>query len=469
MNRIPIGRKLYLSVLAVFLVYTVSFIVFQQLREKQYKIGVLGSRLQDYNERLHDYLMLTGKTDEATLNAYVAQSRQNALRVTLIDRKGHVFFDSERKDYDHIANHAKRTEFIEAVSKGQGSVVERNSSTTNRDYFYSATYFPHEGYVVRSALPYNNSLAKALRADQHFIWFSLVATAILIFLLYRFTSRLGSNISKLRVFAWRADHNASLEVEDLAEFPDDELGEIAERIIKLYKTLQDTRQEQSTLKRQLTQNVAHELKTPVASIQGYLETILNNTDIDEAMREQFLRRCYAQSERLTSLLHDISTLNRMDDAPQVKDFEQVNLSLMVDSLSQELALQIKQRGMKFVNEMPQSVIVNGNKGLLYSVFRNLMDNAIAYAGENTTMTLKAERQGAFWHFAFMDNGVGVPSAHLDRLFERFYRVDKGRSRKMGGTGLGLAIVKNAVKLHGGTIKASNNPTGGLRLDFTLKA
>ena len=131
--------------------------------------------------------------------------------------------------------------------------------------------------------------------------------------LYRFTYRLGKNVSKLTIFAYKADHNESLEVEDLANFPDDELGEIAERIIKMYKRVQTTRKEQDILKRQLTQNIAHELKTPVASIQGYLETILDNPHINEQTKEQFLQRCYAQSERLTSLLHDISTLNRLDD------------------------------------------------------------------------------------------------------------------------------------------------------------
>lgn len=469
MNRIPIGRKLYLSVLIVFMVYTVSFMVFQQLREKQYKIDLLNVQLQGYNKHLHDYLSFNGQMSERLLNDYMRRDTIGHLRVTLIARDGRVIFDSARKDYAHMANHALRTEFVEALRKGQGAVVERNSNTMKRDYFYSATYYPRDGYVIRSALPYDNSLSRALRADQHFLWFSLVAIVLLTLVLYRFTSRLGSNIAKLRVFAWRADHNASLEVEDLAEFPDDELGEIAERIIKLYKTLQDTRREQDTLKRQLTQNVAHELKTPVASIQGYLETILSNPDMDRETKMQFLSRCYAQSERLTSLLRDISTLNRMDDAPQMKDFERVDIARLVDDIGQELALQIKQKNMTWVDLLPPSLIVDGNKGLLYSVFRNLMDNALAYAGDGVTMTLKAEREGSQWHFSFMDNGVGVPHEHLGRLFERFYRVDKGRSRKMGGTGLGLAIVKNAVKLHGGTIKASNNPMGGLRLDFTLNA
>ena len=113
-------------------------------------------------------------------------------------------------------------------------------------------------------------------------------------------------------------------------------------------------------------------------------------------------------------------------------------------------------------------MINGNQSMVYSIFRNLTDNAIAYAGEGTTITIRCREQNDRYHFTFSDNGGGVEKVHLSRLFERFYRVDKGRSRKVGGTGLGLAIVKNAVLLHGGTITASNIPEGGLAFDFSLK-
>jgi signal transduction histidine kinase len=237
----------------------------------------------------------------------------------------------------------------------------------------------------------------------------------------------------------------------------------------MYKNLRSTRKEQSILKRQLTQNVAHELKTPVASIQGYLETILDNPKISESMKEQFLRRSYAQSQRLTSLLHDISTLNRLDDASsEMFDFETVDISQMVKDIQKETALSLEKHRMTFIDKLPDNVKVKGNRSLLYSIFRNLTDNSISYAGENTTITLESKLQGNKWHFTFKDNGVGVPQEHLPRLFERFYRLDKGRSRKMGGTGLGLAIVKNAVLLHDGTIRVKNNSDGGLRFDFSIK-
>ena len=462
-----VGRKLYFTVLAVFLVFAVSFIVFQQMREKQYKISTLTMKLEGYNALLQEDLAF--RHDKEVISTFVREHESKDLRVTLIRPDGKVVYDNMRKDYEHFANHKRRKEIQEALANGQGSSVDRQSETMKQDYFYVASYFPADSIIIRSALPYNNDLSKSLQADQHYIWFAIGAIILLTIVLYRFTNRLGKNIAKLRIFAYKADHNESLEVEDLASFPNDELGEIAERIIKMYKRIQTTRKEQDILKRQLTQNIAHELKTPVASIQGYLETILDNPHINEEMKAQFLQRCYAQSERLTSLLRDISTLNRLDDGSDMIDFEAVDITKMVGDIMRETALEREERKMTFKNLLPdQNIVVRGNRSLLYSVFRNLTDNAIAYAGEGTIITLEGKEQGNKWHFIFRDNGQGVPQEHLARLFERFYRVDKGRSRKMGGTGLGLAIVKNAVLLHGGTIRVSNLPEGGLKFEFTIK-
>lgn len=473
--RISVGTKLYMSVLSVFLVFAVAFIVFQQTREKQFKVDTLNLKLQDYNSHMEEYLRLFPDRSEQALDRYVQSHYIPHLRVTLISLSGKVMYDSELKDYSHVTNHASRPEIVSALRNGAGSTVERNSKTLKGDFFYSATCFPKDSLIIRSALPYTSDLSKSLKADQHYIWFAVATMLLLTIILYRFTRRLGDNIQRLRTFASRADHGESLDTEDLVGFPSDELGEIAERIIKIYKRLQTTRQEQDILKRQLTQNIAHELKTPVASIQGYLETILDNPNINDSMREQFLKRCYAQSQRLTSLLQDISTLNRMDDAPDMIGTEDVNISEIVANIQKETALQLQQKQMSFVNKLPNDVMVKGSPSLIYSVFRNLTDNAIAYAGTGTTITLTAQpienidedMKSPKWQFTFSDNGVGVPVEHLPRLFERFYRVDKGRSRKMGGTGLGLAIVKNAVLLHGGTIRVVNNFNGGLRFDFTL--
>ena len=195
-----------------------------------------------------------------------------------------------------------------------------------------------------------------------------------------------------------------------------------------------TQQEQeSRLKRQLTQNIAHELKTPVSSIRGYMETILS-TEMDDSRKKMFMERCYAQSKRLTDLLRDISMLNRLDESKDLYDTDNTDLQ-------------------KIINE-----VINESQAAL-----------TAYAGIGTKITIDCYLEDSkYYYFSFFDNGIGVPEEHLNRLFERFYRVDKGRSRKLGGTGLGLAIVKNAVLFHKGEIWVKNGLSGGLNILFSLR-
>jgi signal transduction histidine kinase len=336
------------------------------------------------------------------------------------------------------------------------------------DYFYSATYIPQLGLFIRSALPYNHDLKDSLQAEKEYIWLALAVFIVLTFILSRFTRKLWNSIDKLRTFAKRIALGESLEIEELAEFSNDELGEIAERIVKIYKKLQVTKEEQNRLKRELTQNAAHELKTPVASIQGYLETILTHPDISDEMRQQFLEQCFSQSQRLTAILQDISTLNKIDEVSVAYKFEEVDISQIVGQIVEVSALHLKEHHMHFDNQLPSSLVAYGNVSLIHSIFSNLTDNAISYAGDGATIALTHSDADTHWKFTFSDNGVGIAPEHLSRIFERFYRVDKGRSRKLGGTGLGLAIVKNAVQLHGGMIAAFQNEDGGVRFVFTIR-
>ena len=227
-------------------------------------------------------------------------------------------------------------------------------------------------------------------------------------------------------------------------------------------------EKEQTMRRQLTHNIAHELKTPLASITGFTETLIEHPDIDEQTRQQFLARTLQQAKRLTSLMQDISILNRMDYAPEALEVERVNVASLMSEITEETALALKKKQMKLRNCLQGTILVLGNPSLLYSIFRNLIDNAINYAGEGTTVDVEAHEQPDTWLFSVSDNGVGVAEEHLPRIFERFYRLDKGRSRSMGGTGLGLAIVKNAVTMHGGIITVSRNFPHGLRFTFTLK-
>lgn len=225
---------------------------------------------------------------------------------------------------------------------------------------------------------------------------------------------------------------------------------------------------ENALRRQLTNNIAHELKTPVASILGYAETLLDHPEMDNETQRQFIARTYSQATRLTSLLQDISMLNRIDYAPDQLTKERIDLSHLVSDIVLETSLKLQQHRIILRNCLPGDIVISGNTSLLYSVFRNLIDNAVNYAGDGCTIEMTAKEQTNRWLFTFSDNGPGIPKDQMTRIFERFYRIDKGRSRSLGGTGLGLAIVKNAIMLHGGTIKAQSADPHGLRFVFTLK-
>lgn len=580
---LPFSQKLFISVIALFIAFVAYFMAFQYQREKNYKIELLNTQLQNYNDRMNDFLNQQDTLNITTLRSYVQKHHLADLRVTVIDKRGKVIFDNLSESPEQFKNHLNRQEIVQALQKGSGYAINRLSESVGGEFFYSARYYPKSELIIRSALPYNVSLTKALKTDQHFIWFALVFSLFLIGLFYKLTRKLGMSITQLQQFAQEADRNESINPNIQNSFPKNELGEISTHIIQIYHRLHQTKEalyiereklithlqisreglgiftrqkkeilvnllfkqyinfisdkninhmeeifsipefqpifafitqnkgkshkevksmsldiekggrifaleciifqdesfeisindvtqetEQARLKKQLTQNIAHELKTPVSSIQGYLETIINNPELPREKIDTFLTRSYAQSNRLTHLLRDISLLTRMEEAPNMSEKETVNLSLLMQNIQNEVALQLEEKQISVQNLLPEDLLIQGNPSMLYSIFRNLTDNSIAYAGTNINIIVRCFRQGdKFYYFSFADTGVGVTPEHLGRLFERFYRVDKGRSRKLGGTGLGLAIVKNAVLLHGGSIFAKNNPGGGLEFIFTL--
>ena len=542
---LPFSQRLFLSVIFLFLGYAVCFMLFQYNREKAYKIELLNTQLQNYNNQLCDFLADHHGVNSDSMQSYVTTHMMPNLRVTLIEPSGKVVYDNTNANRKSFDNHSSRKEVQDALMYGSGYSISRQSeSIQGEEYFYSARYYPPYRIIIRSALPYNLSLTEHLQADSGYLWFALIICLVLIFIFYRFTRKLGKSITKLQQFAMKADRNEPIDMDILQTFPKNELGEISQHIIKIYKRLHRAKEalyiereklishlqtsheglgvftkerqeilvnnlftqyinnisdrnlrstneifdipelqpiieflnrnegnfskeekryamhlnknarsftveciifqdmsfeisinditqeeEQARLKRQLTQNIAHELKTPVSSIQGYLETIISNPNIPQENVRVFLERSYAQSNRLTFLLRDISVLTRMDEAPELVEKEQVNLSKIVENILNEVALGLEEKHITVVNKLPSEVILTGSSSLLYSIFRNLTDNAIAYAGNDIQITINCFREDEkFYYFSFSDTGVGVPEEHLNRLFERFYRVDKGRSR-----------------------------------------
>ena len=372
---------------------------------------------------------------------------------------------------------AKPFSVREVLARGTGFTIRRHSESTDLYYFYSA--MSDGGVVVRSAVPYSITLREVLAADREFLWFMLGVTLLMSVAAYFATRRLGHNITRLRDFAQRAERGER--IDEQAVFPHDELGDISSHIIRLYARLQRTtadrdrehalalheQQEKIRIKKQLTNNINHELKTPVAAIQGYLETLLDNPGLGAEKRTAFLEKSCAQVARLRSLLADISTVTRMDEASQLIRKERVVLNDIVDEIRADMQLRPEGQRLRVNCDFPYPLEMEGSPSLLGSVFRNLADNAAAYSGGRDIFIRLLDNSPEQYTLQFADNGIGVEEEHLPHIFERFYRIDKGRSRKLGGTGLGLAIVKNAVMMHGGTISVRNSERGGLEFTFTL--
>ena len=222
------------------------------------------------------------------------------------------------------------------------------------------------------------------------------------------------------------------------------------------------------LKQEMTSNIAHELRTPVTSIRGYLEIALGQP-LDGEKAYEFLSKAHDQTIVLSELIQDMSLITKMEEAPASFRQESVDIEKVLDSIKNEFDELLTEKNIRMEWKNVGDSIVCGNRNLLYSLFRNLTENAIRYAGTGITITVnKYKEDKDFYYFSYADTGVGIPdSHHLNRIFERFYRINAGRTRDTGGSGLGLSIVKNAVLFHKGTIAAKNRAESGLEFLFTL--
>ncbi len=227
-------------------------------------------------------------------------------------------------------------------------------------------------------------------------------------------------------------------------------------------------EKQKKMKQEMTSNIAHELRTPVSSIRGYLETLLSTKNITKEKQHYFIEKASAQIERLSELISDIAMLNKIEEASGLFEIEEVGIASIVNDVIENLHGRIEENNIKISHNIKNATKVRGNKMLIYSVFQNLMENALKYGGENITIFIDEylETENNIF-ISFADNGVGIDPIHQSRIFERFYRIDKGRARNNGGTGLGLAIVKNAVLFHQGEISVKNRKGGGAEFLFSL--
>ena len=421
--RLSYHRRLLLMLLSFSWTIILLSIGFQYVREKQYKSDFLSAQLQQYNRHL-----LETVEEGLPYETYIASHEKpfDDLRVSVITLSGAVVYDN-MIPLDSLDNHIGRPEIASALRHGSGYHIGRQSASDGREYFYSATR--GQRVIVRTAIPYSATLRELLQADWTFLFVMIAISLAMSIAAYFSTRKLGKDIERVNQF--------------------------------------ESEQEKNRIKRQLSNNINHELKTPVASMQVCLETLLSGIALSEEKRQELIARCYAHNERLRQLLNDISLITRLEEGSQLISTENVCINNILREISEELGVLPPEERLELHISFSEEVTLAGNNSLIGSIFSNLTKNAIAYSGGRNIYITLLENTEKLCRIRFEDDGTGVGEEHLPRLFERFYRIDKGRSRKLGGTGLGLSIVKHAVLFHGGTITATNRPEGGLRFDFTL--
>ena len=421
--KISFHKQLFLQLIIFSWTLVLCFVGFQYQREKEYKSEFLNAQLQQYNRHLLDTV-----EEGLPYEDYIANHDKpfDELRISIIALSGAVVYDNTIL-LDSLDNHRGRPEVANALEKGEGYNISRQSASDGREYFYSATR--GDRVIVRTAIPYSNTLRDMLEADWSFLVVMISISLAMSILAYFTTRKLGKDIERVNRY--------------------------------------EAEQERNRIKRQLTNNINHELKTPVASIQVCLETLLSGIALSEDKRQELIGRCYTHNERLRRLLNEVSLITRMEDGSALISKENVAVNEIINEVAESLNVMPEEERQALHTNFNELVEIEGNASLVGSIFSNLTENAIAYSeGKNIYITL-LENSKERVSVRFEDDGKGVRREQLPLLFERFYRVDKGRSRQKGGTGLGLAIVKHAVQFHGGTINVSNRPGGGLRFEFSL--
>jgi len=576
-------QKLFIYFFIVFAAFTIVIIFFQQSREKNYKTENLRTTLDDYSDIIARYIRQHHLIDHQhidSLNDILLLLPSN-LRLTIVDHNGKVLYDNSLDKEQDIENHLQRPEIQTALIQKTGTAIRFSRSTGGEYYYFAKDYI---NFFIRVALPYDIKIQNFLKADNIFLYFITLLFFITLISLIYLSDRFGKAISSLKDFIISADnHNVNY---NNIRFPNTELGEIGEKIIRNYQLLEESnkqiRVEQEKLlrhfhysdegiaifsakrekihanthfiqylntildeptfkveglleqpdfkeindflqkntpvnpnttnipvyqnkiskggkhfaiklliftdnsfeitlnniseneknrllKQEMTNNIAHELKTPVSSIRGYIETLLEQPNITPDKQHFFLERTHTQIVRLSDLIRDIALITKTEEASELFEKESINIYNTLQESIEDLHAPIIAHSISVKNEIDPQIFIEGNKTLIYAIFRNLIENSINYAGDGITIGISNYTEdGEFYYFSYYDTGRGIEESHLNRIFERFYRVCEGRSRQTGGSGLGLSIVKNAVLFHKGDISAKNRKDGGLEFLFSLK-
>ncbi|WP_290464102.1 sensor histidine kinase [Duncaniella muris] len=477
--------RLFLPLATILCIVFGLIIYYQYKREADYRAQIFGSELEMIDNRI-----LNAYDEDVNLRTFLNFIQKFFKGSVFEGVRVSVYFDGQLQyslgtpipiDNDGLTLRGYGLDNSPTEGSERKIIAGRTvgSDEDGNCYLFSKTKSSDGRVTVRTAMPYSDNVHDAIDVDTT-VWLVIIGCLLTTLLVtYYFTSILSRNVVLLKDFAYRATTGGRFSGED--KFPRNELGEISREIIKLYrerlkamelikkerKIAINAIEEKVKITRQLTNNINHEIKTPVGIIRGYLESIIADPEMDTATRNRFLDRMLMNVERLTDLLNDVSTMTRLENGADMIAVEKIDMLDLVYQIESDLPANNLSGNLEFSFDIPFECNVSGNYNLIQGMICGLIRNAALHSGGTEIGLRMISENKRFYVFSFYDNGNGVSSEHIPHLFERFYRVDTGRSRKMGGTGLGLPIVKSTIISLGGTISVHNRSTGGLEFIFTL--
>ena len=408
-----------------------------------------GKYNEDLKESVRDSMKYVQDGVEKMGNSYLdnALGKATSARITLLDPKGNVLFDSLENSAE-LENHSNRPEFIQAEKNGYAESL-RYSETLSKQNFYCAVKLA-DGDILRVGRTTDSVFYTMLSSSVLLGGLLILIFAVTFILVRKQTKDLIEPINTLNLEEPLKD----VAYEELRPL----LGRVDQQNKQIAKQMEELK-EAEAVRREFSANVSHELKTPLMSISGYAELMMNGMVPDEKVPE-FSGRIYHEASRLSALVADIIQLSRLDEKNSDLPFEPVDdIVLHLDSAASKKNINVSLEG--------NSVTVQGVRHVIYEMLYNIADNAIRYTNQNGTVNIFTGTINGHAFYRVEDNGIGIPENEQKRIFERFYRVDKSHSRATGGTGLGLSIVKHGAILHNAEIKLKSEPGKGTKMELVF--
>ena len=401
--------------------------------------------LLDYGQSDQELLKQTENLEDFT--------EADESRLTLIRGDGTVAADSDA-EAGEMDNHLEREEVSRALESGEGYAT-RWSETLGQEMLYAACRSQHSDMVLRLAVPYYGMSEFLPMLFPAVIISFLIALGISFIFSQRFASSITRPLQEIsrEMLKVRGDYG------DLhfQKYKYSEINVIADTTMKMSRNVKEYLsriEKEKQIRQEFFSNASHELKTPITSIQGYAELLESGMIQDENMKLDFARRIKKEAENMTGLINDILMISRLEAKDAEVVFSSVRISVLLDDILDSLK-PLAAQCQVFLHADCQPITIEANPQQMKELLNNLITNAVKYNRPGGQVWVQIREQGDAMVVRVKDNGMGIPADSLDRIFERFYRVDKGRSRKQGGTGLGLSIVKHIVSFYRGTIRVSS--------------